>query len=110
MRPVRNLLTAGSSLRVVQRDRNDRDRYYVHAELYTTLARIRARELAMAARMRRPHRLGGALDAASRPSPTSRAERLLANGHANRQRRRRPRGDEELRAAVPAGAAARPSG
>ncbi|KAB2918355.1 MAG: hypothetical protein F9K29_08425 [Hyphomicrobiaceae bacterium] len=45
VRPVRNVLTAGSSLRVVQRDRSDRDRYYLHAELYKTLARIRARAL-----------------------------------------------------------------
>ena len=54
LRPVRNLLTAGSSLRVVARDKNDTSRYYVHADLYTTLARIRARELAMDAAGRRP--------------------------------------------------------
>ena len=45
VRPVRNVLTAGSSLRVVQRDRQESDRYYLHAELYKTLARIRARAL-----------------------------------------------------------------
>jgi hypothetical protein len=54
LRPVRNLLTAGSSLRVVVRDKSDAARYYVHADLYTTLARIRARELAMASQGRRP--------------------------------------------------------
>ncbi|MEZ0300433.1 MAG: hypothetical protein ACAH24_00060 [Hyphomicrobiaceae bacterium] len=54
LRPVRNLLTAGSSLRVVARDKNDSSRYYVHADLYATLARIRARELAMEGRGRRP--------------------------------------------------------
>lgn len=45
MRPVRNVLTAGSTFRVVQRDRNDRDRYYLHGELYKALARIRARRV-----------------------------------------------------------------
>ena len=54
LRPVRNLLTAGSSLRVVVRDKSDTSRYYVHADLYTTLARIRARELAMERYGRRP--------------------------------------------------------
>jgi hypothetical protein len=54
LRPVRNLLTAGSSLRVVVRDKSDTARYYVHADLYTTLARIRARELAMLTQGRRP--------------------------------------------------------
>ena len=54
LRPVRNLLTAGSSLRVVVRDKSDTARYYVHADLYTTLARIRARELAMLTRGGRP--------------------------------------------------------
>lgn len=43
-RPVRNVLTAGASLRVVQRDRTRSDRYYLHTDLYKTLARIRARE------------------------------------------------------------------
>src|SRR5436190_10528058 len=47
LRPVRNLLTAGSSLRVVTRDKHDTSRFFVHADLYATLARIRARELAM---------------------------------------------------------------
>ena len=45
MRPVRNVLTAGSSLRVVQRDRRERDRYYLHGDLYKALARIRARSV-----------------------------------------------------------------
>ena len=65
LRPVRNLLTAGSSLRVVARDKNDSSRYYVHADLYATLARIRARELAMEGRGRRPIE-GGPLEAGSR--------------------------------------------
>jgi hypothetical protein len=39
------VLTAGSSLRVVRRDKRERDRYYVHGELYKALARIRARSL-----------------------------------------------------------------
>jgi hypothetical protein len=45
LRPVRNLLTAGSSLRVVVRDKSDSARYYVHADLYTTLARVHAKEV-----------------------------------------------------------------
>jgi hypothetical protein len=77
LRPVRNLLTAGSSLRVVARDKSDSARYYVHADLYTTLARIRARELAMASQGRRPIE-GGLLRQAA--IADARAERLLANG------------------------------
>jgi hypothetical protein len=50
LRPVRNVLTAGSSLGVVQRDRKDLDRYYLHANLYKTLARIRAKALLSASR------------------------------------------------------------
>ncbi len=76
LRPVRNLLTAGSSLRVVARDKSDSSRYYVHADLYTTLARIRARELAMASQGRRPIE-GGLLRQAA--IADARAERLLAN-------------------------------
>jgi hypothetical protein len=45
IRPVRNVLTAGSSLRVVRRDKKEPDRYYVHGEFYKALARIRARSL-----------------------------------------------------------------
>jgi hypothetical protein len=45
VRPVRNVLTAGSSLRVVRQDKKERDRYYLHGELYKALARIRARAL-----------------------------------------------------------------
>jgi hypothetical protein len=60
LRPVRNLLTAGSSLRVVARGRNNESGYLIHADLYTTLARIRARELAVASYGRRPLE-GGAL-------------------------------------------------
>jgi hypothetical protein len=61
LRPVRNLLTAGSSLRVVTRDKHDSSRFFVHADLYSTLARIRARELAIEGRMRRPVIEGGPL-------------------------------------------------
>jgi hypothetical protein len=50
LRPVRNVLTAGSSLGVVQRDRKDLDRYYLHANLYKTLARIRAKALVSTSR------------------------------------------------------------
>ena len=49
LRPVRNLLTAGSGLRVVQRAKENPNHYFLHADLYQTLARIRARELAMSA-------------------------------------------------------------
>ena len=60
LRPVRNLLTAGVSLRVVARDKNNDGGYLLHADLYTTLARIRARELAMAQQIqRRPAALWG---------------------------------------------------
>jgi hypothetical protein len=58
LRPVRNLLTAGSGLGVVQRAAAGH--FFVHADLYTTLARIRARELAIEARARLPLE-GGAL-------------------------------------------------
>ena len=93
LRPVRNLLTAGSSLRVVARDKSDSTRYYVHADLYTTLARIRARELAMASQGRRPIE-GGLLRQAA--IADSRAERLLAGGRPA-ERADGP-SDDELRA------------
>ena len=67
LRPVRNLLTAGSSLRVVVRDKSDTARYYVHADLYTTLARIRARELAMLTRGAPAHRWWAARPVAASP-------------------------------------------
>ncbi len=44
-RPVRNVLNAGSTLQVVQRDKDEMSRYYIHADLYKTLASIRARAL-----------------------------------------------------------------
>ena len=59
-RPVRNVLTAGSTFRVVQRDRNEPDRYYLHGELYKALARIRAR--AVLANERAKIAWGGPLD------------------------------------------------
>ncbi len=45
-RPVRNVLNAGATLRVVQRDREQPGRYLVHGDLYKALARIRARSFA----------------------------------------------------------------
>jgi hypothetical protein len=92
MRPVRNVLTAGSSLRVVQRDRSDRDRYYLHSELYKTLARIRARALAIEGQAGPVW--GGRLGARQPAIADQRGERLLANGHANGSSRE---SDEELR-------------
>ncbi len=77
-RAVRNLLTAGSSLRVVARDRNNESGYLVHATLYTTLARIRARELAMSPAFARRPIDGGRLGHTS--VTDSRAQRLLGNG------------------------------
>lgn len=44
-RVVRNVLNAGSTLHVVQRDTDEADRYYIHSDLYRTLAKIRARLL-----------------------------------------------------------------
>jgi len=79
LRPVRNLLTAGSGLRVVQRVKADPRHYFLHADLYTTLARIRARELAIGARVRLPIE-GGRLQQAA--IADARAERLLLNGSA----------------------------
>jgi hypothetical protein len=71
LRPVRNLLTAGSSLRVVTRDKHDSSRFFVHADLYSTLARIRARELAIEGRARRPIE-GGTLQHAAVAPPERR--------------------------------------
>ena len=39
------MLNTGATFKVVQRDDKTADRYYVHKDLYKTLARIRAREL-----------------------------------------------------------------
>ena len=89
---MRNLLTAGSSLRVVARDKNDTARYYVHADLYTTLARIRARELAMDSARTPAHR--------GRPAPAS-GHRRRPSTTACQPSPRRPAlgpGDDELRA------------
>ena len=97
VRPVRNVLTAGSSLRVVQRDRTDRDRYYLHGELYKTLARIRARSLMTAAHAAQDQiAYGGALDRRQPAIADQRADRLLVNGHA--QNGASHAGDEDLRA------------
>jgi hypothetical protein len=97
VRPVRNVLTAGSSLRVVQRDRTDRDRYYLHGELYKTLARIRARSLMTAAHAPQDRiAYGGPLDARQPAIADQRAGRLLANGHAHNGASHAD--DEELRA------------
>src|SRR5262249_25039056 len=75
LRPVRNLLTARSALRVAARDRNNEAGYLVHADLYATLARIRARELAIISqRAPRPALWGGNLGQAA-----------IADGRAERQ-------------------------
>jgi hypothetical protein len=75
LRPVRNLLTAGSGLRVAARDRNNEAGYLVHADLYATLARIRARELAiLSQRTSRPALWGGKLGQAA-----------ITDGRADRQ-------------------------
>jgi hypothetical protein len=96
VRPVRNVLTAGSSLRVVQRDRTDRDRYYLHGELYKTLARIRARSLMTAAYTQdRSIAYGGALDGRQPAIADQRAVRLLPNGRGHNGTSHA--GDEELR-------------
>jgi hypothetical protein len=100
IRPVRNVLTAGSSLRVVQREPKERDRYYLHGDLYKTLARIRARSLAVEAFQqngRASIAYGGALDARQPALTDQRAERPLAiaNGLDNGQARE---SDEDLRA------------
>ncbi|MDX2202057.1 MAG: hypothetical protein NW223_04860 [Hyphomicrobiaceae bacterium] len=62
VRPVRNALTAGISLRVAQRDTAN-DHYFLQPDFYTTLSRIRAREMLsprqLAARTRIGH--GGQL-------------------------------------------------
>jgi len=98
LRPVRNLLIAGSSLRVVARDKHDASRFFVHADLYSTLARIRARELAMAAQVaQRPTLWGGALGQALIPE-MPRANRLLTNGRADDIAPPPSPADEELRA------------
>ncbi len=81
---MRNVLTAGSSLRVVQRDRTDRDRYYVHGDLYKTLARIRARSLLSVSGSSARVAWGGRLEP-QRPliaDDEARAQRLIANGRA----------------------------
>lgn len=44
-RGVRNVLNAGATMHVVQREPSEDGRYYIHADLYKTLARIRARTL-----------------------------------------------------------------
>ena len=98
IRPVRNVLTAGSSLRVVQREPKERDRYYLHGDLYKTLARIRARSLAVEAVQlngRSGIAYGGALDGRQPALTDQRAERLLVNAQVNGQDRER---DEDLRA------------
>ncbi len=96
LRPVRNLLTAGSGLRVVQRVKGDPSRFFVHADLYSTLARIRARELAMESRARLPIEGGALRNAAiadSRGNP-----RLLTNANARAAPDPVGPGDNELRA------------
>jgi hypothetical protein len=85
-RPVRNVLTAGSSLRVVQRDKRDQDRYYLHADLYKTLARIRARSLLVGDA--RPQVVPGGRLQAANPAITDarprRPQQVLAGAERNR--------------------------
>src|SRR5262249_35009886 len=83
-RAVRNLLTAGSSLRVVARDRNNESGYLVHANLYTTLARIRARELAMFSPTPSRQPIEGGRLRQSTITADSRSQRLLGNGRDGR--------------------------
>ena len=96
LRPVRNLLTAGSSLRVVTRDKHDTSRFFVHADLYITLARIRARELAIEARAL-PPREGGVLRNAA-ISDSRGSHRLLTSAIPRVAQDAPGPGDEELRA------------
>jgi hypothetical protein len=97
VRPVRNVLTAGSSLRVVQRDRTDRDRYYVHGDLYKALARIRARSLLAVSGERAKVAWGGALHVDHPAIADGRGDqRLLANGR--QPARADGLSDDELRA------------
>jgi hypothetical protein len=97
LRPVRNLLTAGSSLRVVTRDKHDTSRFFVHADLYATLARIRARELAMEQRARRPALWGGRLRQAAIADGRADHQHLLANGNARPYDPAPVPADDELR-------------
>jgi hypothetical protein len=75
-RAVRNVLTAGSSLRVVQRDKRDQERYYLHADLYKTLARIRARALLIGGEVRPQVITGGRLRSANPAITDESAQRM----------------------------------
>jgi hypothetical protein len=66
-RAVRNVLNVGAAHSVVQRQQGDDGRYFIHADLYKTLLRLRARMLLIG----EPH--AGALDHQSRPA--------IAGGH-----------------------------
>lgn len=44
--PMLNVLNTGATFQVVQRDKKDAERYFLHKDLYKILARIRARSLA----------------------------------------------------------------
>jgi hypothetical protein len=57
VRPVRNVLTAGISLRVAQRDSHE-NHYFLRPEFYTTMSRIRARELLAARNMGARNQIG----------------------------------------------------
>jgi hypothetical protein len=82
VRPVRNLLTAGSNLRVVRQDKKERDRYYLHGELYKALARIRARALIKSLREPGEIAWGGPLE--PRRALDADSPRLLAGTDAGR--------------------------
>jgi hypothetical protein len=107
LRPVRNLLTAGVSLRVVARDRNNESGYLIHADLYATLARIRARELAISHQLaRKPALWGGQLghaaltDGRAGPRGYDRAERLLINSRPHEPAPVQAPVEDELRAQI----------
>lgn len=74
MRVVRSTLNAGATLERVQRVGNDAAHYYVHKDLYKTLARIRARSLGagsyaqIGAPSERSVQQGGSLSAQAVPS------------------------------------------
>ncbi len=78
---VLNVLNTGATFQVVQRERNEASRYYIHKDLYKTLARIRAREFARGASNSpcagraghgREGKLGGSLTRSARRSRISR--------------------------------------
>ena len=74
--PVLNVLNTGATFQVVQRDDKNAERYYVHKDLYKTLARIRAAEFARAGAL---PRLGGPSRAASFGGALTEDRRAIAD-------------------------------